>query len=94
MKTIVKNNGSEEIIFELMNKKEMISNLQDYVGNETDDEFQLYIEYEDGNSWSSTKETTMNYELNGINKVIFETPDAHQLYNAQIFEEFGVWFSV
>lgn len=94
MKTIVKQNGAEEVVFEVMNLKEMIDNLQDYIGNETDDEFHLYIEYKDGNTWSSEKETTMNYELGGIAKVIFETPDVQQLYNAQICEESGVWFPV
>jgi len=94
MKTIVKHNGIEEVIFEIMNLGEMKRNLSDFLDNQTEEEFHLYIEYKDGTFWSSTKETEMNYSLVDIHKVIFETPDCNQLYNAEICEEGGQVFAI
>ena len=94
MKTIVKHNWIEEVIFEMMNLGEMKRNLADFLGNQTEEDFHLYIEYKGGETWSSTEETEMNYSLDGISKVIFETPDCNQLYNAEICEEGGQVFAV
>lgn len=94
MKTIVKHNGIEEVIFEMMNLGEMKRNLADFLGNQTEEDFHLYIEYKGGETWSSTEESEMNYSLDGISKVIFETPDCNQLYNAEICEEGGQVFAI
>ena len=94
MKTIVKHNGIEEVIFEMMNLGEMKRNLADFLGNQNEEDFHLYIEYKGGETWSSTEETEMNYSLDGISKVIFETPDCNQLYNAEICEEGGQVFAI
>ena len=94
MKTIVKHNGMEEVIFEMMNLGEMKRNLADFLGNQTEEEFHLYVEYKDGSTCFSIEEPGMNYLLDNIHKVIFETPDCNQLYNAEICEEGGCVFAV
>lgn len=94
MKTIVKHNGIEEVIFEMMNLGEMKRNLADFMGNQTEEAYHLYVEYKDGTSWSSAEEAVMNCPLDNISKVIFETPEGNQLYNAEICEEAGQWFAI